>query len=78
MARRKRTAHEMLGLPAPRGGGPAAIEPTRVYRREEIGVLLRIGRPSIDRAVREGALRSTIKGRRQLFLGQWLLDYLGG
>jgi len=59
---------------SPRDG--PVIEPTRVYRREELPGLLRSGKHTIHEAIQDGSLRHTMRGRRQLFLGQWLIDWL--
>jgi hypothetical protein len=55
---------------------PVLLNPDAIY--DQGGVVLALGIPSatLDRARREGALRYTRKGRRVLFLGRWILNWL--
>jgi hypothetical protein len=52
------------------------IDPDRIY--DDGAVMLALDFPSslLVKARREGDLRYTRKGRRVLYLGQWLLDWL--
>jgi hypothetical protein len=52
------------------------IDPAGIYDDISLSNLLGISTQVIDRARRSGALRSTQKGRRVLFLGAWVLDWL--
>jgi hypothetical protein len=55
---------------------PVLIEPAAVYDDGSVHVALAIPSATLTRARREGRLRYTRKGRRVLYLGQWLLDWL--
>ena len=75
MGRRKRTAREMAAGSAPKP--PATgIDPLAVYRLADLPGLIRVGFGVVREAVRSGELRCKIAGNRQLFLGQWLLDWV--
>ena len=52
------------------------LEPNRIYDVGAIVLALDVPSSSIDRARRAGSLRSARVGRRVLFRGQWLLDWL--
>jgi hypothetical protein len=55
---------------------PVCIDPRAVY--DDGAVLLTLDLPSatLARARRDGRLRFSRQGRRTLYLGQWLLDWL--
>ncbi|HBI41751.1 MAG TPA: hypothetical protein DDY78_02715 [Planctomycetales bacterium] len=53
-----------------------AINPLAVYTAKQLSAMLDVGEGSLAEARRRGALRSTRKGRRVLFLGEWVLDWL--
>jgi hypothetical protein len=55
---------------------PCHIDPHGVY--DDGAVLLALGIPTatLIRARREGRLRFSRQGRRSLYLGQWLIDWL--
>jgi hypothetical protein len=55
---------------------PCRIDPHGVY--DDGAVLLGLGIPTatLARARRAGRLRYTRQGKRVLYLGQWLLDWL--
>lgn len=55
---------------------PAAIEAARVYTRPEACSVLRIGSDALREEVRSGRLVPAGAGRKQLFLGEALLDWL--
>lgn len=55
---------------------PPTIEPTAVYHDGDARLILGLTDATIRRARREGRLRFTRQGRRVLYLGQWLLDWL--
>jgi hypothetical protein len=57
---------------------PCHIEPGSVY--DDGAVLLALGIPTatLARARRDGRLRFSRQGRRALYLGQWLIDWLTG
>ena len=52
------------------------IEPKAVYDDSALSVALGVSAESLARARRAGVLRYTRKGRRILYLGQWILDWL--
>jgi hypothetical protein len=56
--------------------GPVPIDPGAVYDDGAVLVALDIPPGTLARARREGRLRFTRQGRRVLYLGQWLLDWL--
>jgi hypothetical protein len=49
---------------------------TGVYDDASLQVVLGVGTPVLARARQMGELRSTRKGRRVLYLGEWVLDWL--
>lgn len=55
---------------------PVCIDPTAVYDDGAICLALDIPSAVLARACRDGRLRYTRQGRRRLYLGQWLLDWL--
>ncbi len=52
------------------------IEPKAVYDDAALSVALGVGAESLARARQAGELRHARKGRRILYLGQWILDWL--
>jgi hypothetical protein len=52
------------------------IDPEHLYDTGAVVLGLEIPSATIARARREGRLRYTRKGRRVLYLGGWLLDWL--
>ena len=55
---------------------PVPIDPGAVYDDGAVVLALDIPSATLVRARREGRLRYTRQGRRVLYLGQWLLDWL--
>lgn len=53
-----------------------AIIPTAVYTTEQVAELLNLDIVTIQRYVRSGQLKAKKTGRKYLFLGQDLLNYL--
>jgi hypothetical protein len=52
------------------------IDPEHIYDDGAVVLALDIPSSTLMKARREGSLRYTRKGRRVLYLGQWLLDWL--
>lgn len=52
------------------------IIPTAVYTTEQVAELLNLDMVTIQRYVRSGELKAKKTGRKYLFLGQGLLEYL--
>lgn len=67
-------------LKRPRRGVPPPIQPTAMYDRHDLRVLLPwLGEETLLEAERSGSLRyTTLPGNRHKrgYLGQWLLDWL--
>jgi hypothetical protein len=55
---------------------PALIDPAAVYDDGAVVLTLDLSSATLARARRDGRLRFTRKGRRVLYMGQWLLDWL--
>jgi hypothetical protein len=55
---------------------PCHIDPHGVYDDGALLLALDIPTATLARAHRDGRLRYTRQGRRVLYLGQWLLDWL--
>jgi hypothetical protein len=55
---------------------PAKIDPQSVYDDGALILMLDISSAALTRARRDGRLRFTREGRRVLYLGQWVLDWL--
>lgn len=53
-----------------------AIHPLAVYTADQLCGMLDVSEATLAEARRSGALRSVRKGRRVLFLGEWVLDWL--
>ena len=56
--------------------GPVKIDSESVYDDGSILFTLDISSETLARARREGGLRFARKGRRVLYLGRWILDWL--
>jgi hypothetical protein len=54
------------------------IDPAAWYDDGALYAALEISFQAIARARRDGRLRYTREGRRTLYLGQWVLDWLAG
>ena len=52
------------------------IDPLAVYDDSALSVALGVSAESLARARQTGDLRHTRKGRRILYLGQWILEWL--
>ena len=52
------------------------IDPKAVYDDPALSVAIGVGAESLARARQSGDLRHTRKGRRILYLGQWIMDWL--
>ena len=52
------------------------IDPKAVYDDSALSVAFGVSAESLARARHAGDLRHTRKGRRILYLGQWILDWL--
>jgi hypothetical protein len=52
------------------------IDPAGVYDDAGLYAALEVSYQTLARARRDGRLRYTRQGRRVLYLGQWLLDWL--
>jgi hypothetical protein len=55
---------------------PIRIKPDGLYDDNLLYAALELSAATLARARREGRLRFTRQGRRTLYLGQWLLDWL--
>jgi hypothetical protein len=55
---------------------PVCIDPRAVYDDGAVVMALDIPSSVLARARREGRLRYSRQGRRTLYLGQWLLDWI--
>jgi len=52
------------------------IDPEQIYDNGAVVLALDMPSSTLAKARRKGNLRYTRKGRRVLYLGQWLLDWL--
>jgi helix-turn-helix protein len=52
------------------------INPQSLYTSWQLSAMLDVGEATLAKARRAGELRSVRKGRRVLFLGEWVLDWL--
>jgi len=52
------------------------IEATAVYDDSALSIALGVSAESLTRARKAGDLRFTRQGRRILYLGKWILDWL--
>ena len=55
---------------------PVSIEPQQVYDDGALNMTLGLTPNTLAAARRSGALRYTRRGKRTLYLGQWILDWL--
>lgn len=55
---------------------PALIDPAAIYDDGAVVTALDIPSTALIRARRAGRLRYTRQGRRVLYLGRWVLDWL--
>jgi hypothetical protein len=55
---------------------PISIEPHQVYDDGALYLTLGLTPTTLATARRSGALRFTRQGKRTLYLGQWILDWL--
>jgi hypothetical protein len=53
-----------------------AIQPTGVYTNDDLSVLLDVSPETLAKARHSRALRWVRKGRRVIYLGEWVLDWL--
>jgi hypothetical protein len=52
------------------------INPLGVYTANQLSTMLDVSEATLAEARRSGALRAVKKGRRQLYLGRWVLSWL--
>jgi hypothetical protein len=55
---------------------PAPIIPEAVYSEDALTQVLGLSEAALRRARRKGALRYSRPGKRPLYLGQWVIDWL--
>lgn len=55
---------------------PLSIEPAHLYDDGSLYLAAGLSPTTLARARRSGGLRYTRQGRRTLYLGQWILDWL--
>lgn len=55
---------------------PARIDPDGIYHDSQARLVLGLASATLARARREGRLRYSRQGKRILYRGQWLLDWL--
>jgi hypothetical protein len=55
---------------------PISIKPDAVYDDGALYLSLGLTAAALAKARRSGALRFTRQGKRTLYLGQWILDWL--
>jgi hypothetical protein len=53
-----------------------SIDPLAVYTGDQLSAMLDVSEVTLAEARRSGALRWVKKGRRALYLGEWVLDWL--
>lgn len=54
----------------------AQVDPDRIYDDDALLAALDVSLAALARARRDGELRYTRKGKRVLYLGQWVLDWI--
>jgi hypothetical protein len=54
----------------------ATIHPTGLYGTDDLCAMLDVSPQTLADARRSGALRAVRKGRRVIYLGEWVLDWL--
>jgi hypothetical protein len=52
------------------------LNPLAVYTAEQLATMLDASDATLAEARRTGALRTVRKGRRVLYLGEWVIDWL--
>jgi hypothetical protein len=52
------------------------IHPTGIYSTDDLSAMLDVSGDALAEARRTGALRAVRKGRRWIYLGEWVLDWL--
>jgi hypothetical protein len=52
------------------------INPLAVYTADQLSAMLDVSESTLAEARRSGALRATKKGRRRIYLGEWVLAWL--
>jgi len=52
------------------------IHPTGIYTTDDLCLMLDVSAQTIAEARRSGALRGARKGRRVVYLGEWVLAWL--
>jgi ribosomal protein L15E len=70
MGRPKRSAAQLEDARRP------GIDPNKVYRWQEVPALVRVGRPCVTDALKDGSLESKIIGRARVVRGAWILAWL--
>jgi len=55
---------------------PVSIEPHQVYDDGALYLVLGLTPSTLAKARRSGVLHFTRRGRRTLYLGEWILDWL--
>jgi hypothetical protein len=53
-----------------------AIQPTGIYSTDDVCAMLDVSPDTLTAARRSGELRGVRKGRRVIYLGEWLLAWL--
>jgi hypothetical protein len=56
--------------------GPIQIDPDAFYDDNKLYIALELSSQTLTRARLAGELRFARKGRRTLYLGQWVIDWL--
>ncbi|HKB39798.1 MAG TPA: helix-turn-helix domain-containing protein [Gemmataceae bacterium] len=51
-----------------------AIHPTGIYNTDDLCAMLDVSPQTLAEARRDGTLRATRKGRRVIYLGEWVLN----
>jgi hypothetical protein len=52
------------------------LNPLAVYSGDQLSAILDVGEATLADARRSGALRSVKKGRRVIYLGEWVIAWL--
>lgn len=78
MARSLKEQKRKPGRPAREAqtGGPVLISRDAIYTRREAVAALRMDVRRFGQEVRAGRIRCRQDGIRQLFMGQWLIDWV--
>lgn len=75
-SRRRKNAFDMANGRKAATQQPPAIDPNAIYRTRDLPALLRVGRETVDLAIKKGHLKFKLAGNARIFRGQWLLDFL--